>query len=669
MTWTSGNPNVVSLSTDDPPILTALAAGHVTIVAGTAPNAASADVTVFAGPLPIGTVIWSNPGDGSGVNYIVPAVPSTSGVADVFAFQADGTVQAITSDGTVAWTADLSQARYALPDFQGGLVVVTPVVAGQSSIYKLDGISGQPYPAYTASGTASLGAWGGSLVAVHPDGTIFAVQQNSDPATYSEWDSVIGIDPATGAQKFSVDLHSWPGFVWDIMIAGDGYAYVVSSSRDFSANTSQLYLLRVNSSGAYDDFGAIYEWVSASGDILDPNVGMITNADQGILLTWSAGWGGMALTAGTGVSLVNPPAGPGGGVVPILQAQDGSFVGSYYNDMIAFDASGNVRWIVPNETPQIATADGGVIGQSGITYDQYGNATGMIPNMPTYSWTENAYTDGPVDQVSAALVDFALSFKSSINPLVYGMAQNGTAVKYVPSPMFIPATLTEYNGVFNLATVGSSYLQEIADLSQYYHTAVNAISPTHVALYPLLLGQATKLRFLGALGITNMIVGYIDHGQIVEDQHQTNARGLCFSNGCIAPAALDNWTYNGSPYQLNTTQPSGQEIVLENGFTPKAKVVFLAACGIDANFLAQWHLAAQGQALIVPQYNNPGLLITLASAANEWNVMLQALGNGNTVAQAVAAGVARAVINNSQYTWIIPQGGDGNVSFKAKPAQ
>jgi hypothetical protein len=144
---------------------------------------------------------------------------------------------------------------------------------------------------------------------------------------------------------------------------------------------------------------------------------------------------------------------------------------------------------------------------------------------------------------------------------------------------------------------------------------------------------------------------------------------LCFSNGCIAPAALDNWTYNGSPYQLNTTQPSGQEIVLENGFTPKAKVVFLAACGIDANFLAQWHLAAQGQALIVPQYNNPGLLITLASAANEWNVMLQALGNGNTVAQAVAAGVARAVINNSQYTWIIPQGGDGNVSFKAKPAQ
>jgi len=36
-----------------------VAAGHLTIIAGTAPT----DVTVF-GPLPLGTVIWSNPGGG-----------------------------------------------------------------------------------------------------------------------------------------------------------------------------------------------------------------------------------------------------------------------------------------------------------------------------------------------------------------------------------------------------------------------------------------------------------------------------------------------------------------------------------------------------------------------------------------------------------------------------
>jgi len=54
-------------------------------------------------------VLWSNPGDGSGVTSIVPAVPSTTGVADVFAIQNDGTVQAISADGTLAWTAPVSQ--------------------------------------------------------------------------------------------------------------------------------------------------------------------------------------------------------------------------------------------------------------------------------------------------------------------------------------------------------------------------------------------------------------------------------------------------------------------------------------------------------------------------------------------------------------------------------
>jgi len=55
-----------------------------------------------------------------------------------------------------------------------------------------------------------------------------------------------------------------------------------------------------------------------------------------------------------------------------------------------------VRWIVPNETPQIATADGGVIGQSGITYDQNGNATGQVPALAgaSPSWGAQVYTAG-----------------------------------------------------------------------------------------------------------------------------------------------------------------------------------------------------------------------------------------------------------------------------------
>ena len=75
LAWTTSDAAIVSLSTDDPPVLTAMAAGHATVKAGTA----SVDVTVWAGTPPVGTVIWSNPGNGSGVYSIVPAVPSPTG--------------------------------------------------------------------------------------------------------------------------------------------------------------------------------------------------------------------------------------------------------------------------------------------------------------------------------------------------------------------------------------------------------------------------------------------------------------------------------------------------------------------------------------------------------------------------------------------------------------
>ena len=46
-----------------------------------------------------------------------------TGMADVFAVQNDGSVQAITSDGITAWTVSLSPEATLVPDFQGGLVV------------------------------------------------------------------------------------------------------------------------------------------------------------------------------------------------------------------------------------------------------------------------------------------------------------------------------------------------------------------------------------------------------------------------------------------------------------------------------------------------------------------------------------------------------------------
>jgi hypothetical protein len=301
----------------------------------------------------------------------------------------------------------------------------------------------------------------GPFVAVHPDGTIFAIQIPDENAVP---DSVIGIDPTTGTQKFSVQLPmEAPGppdwgtgatSVFGIIIAGDGYAYVPYGIREMNGiETNHLRLMRVDSSGAYDNIN-VYDWTSIIADLFPLwGLSMITNADQGILFTWADQeldndfWSPkMALTTGAGTALVSAPQPPGvESVFPVLQAQDGSFVGTYSdpntgnNYMVAFDANGNVRWLVPNDTPQIATADGGVIGQSGITYDQYGNATGMIPT-PTFSWLGRAYQVGSVDQLLVNPLDFALSYGAfgGGNP-----SSNNAAVKLVQAQVFLPVEMAD----------------------------------------------------------------------------------------------------------------------------------------------------------------------------------------------------------------------------------
>jgi hypothetical protein len=404
-------------------------------------------------------------------------------------------------------------------------------------------------------------------------------------------------------------------------------------------------VLRIDSSGNYENIH-VWDYTSDDIDLLDLGVSMITNADQGVLLTWSAGAGGMAVTAGSSVSLVSAPQVPGGGqVVPVLQAQDGSFIGTTcrycapgYGDMVAFDASGTVRWIVPNDTPQIATADGGVIGQSGTTYDQSGNATGMMANMPAYSWTGYAYQDGPVTQVTAATVDFALSFNAFLDG---SPSANGTAAKVVMSPMFIPYSLTDFPS---------------EDFSIIFALETN-LDPTKIALYPLLLGDAKASTFKNYLPRTNVIIGYIDHGLIL--QGQTNALGLCFAGVCLSPAAL------GEQYQPSA--PGLQMEYLPNGFQPNARVVMLAICGIDEAFIDQWHLPLTGQALIVPVYSpgNTGLHLSLGWAAVEWQAMLLALAKGDNVQAAVAAGNAKAAaIPQTEHTWQVI--GDPFVTFRAK---
>lgn len=470
LTWTSSNTGVATLSTDDPPIITAVAPGNTTVTAGNA----SADVTVSAdSTLPTGTNIWSNSGDGSGVIKIIPAIPSATGGADVFALQQSGTVMALRSDGTQLWQASGASAQSTLvPDFQGGVIVTNP---SSSTWQKLDGVTGQPYPAVQ---------WSGGQLLVHPDGTVF--------------DGLNAIDPTTGNQKFPApQLES--GFLWEYnggacgeyspstfyepygslpytnaglgqpIIAGDGNAYfpygwsdtteweemcVDGQNVGWGHIDAHLRILRLGTDGssleitlgdwAYDFSpqvinGSPQVQYTYTGGIPNLAGSLLTNADQGVLYSWGGCFlnpstnlcnpqyslttvasDGTPTTVPTNIGGSNVPSSPYllSPVQPVLQRADNSYIGtantSAGSSMMAFTASGQQLWSQPNDTPQIATSDNGIIGASGILYDQDGNVTGQLASLPIQSWTGNSYQLGSVDQVSSeCLFDEATESSSS----------------------------------------------------------------------------------------------------------------------------------------------------------------------------------------------------------------------------------------------------------------
>ncbi len=282
LAWTSSDTSVATLSTDDPPVITAVAPGRATIRAGSA----SADITVYnAGEMPLGTTLWSAPGPASGVAELKIAVPNYDAVADVFAVGNDSSVQAITSDGMVAWTASSPIAGFSsfMPDFQGGIVSYD-----DESIYRLDPLTGQPIPLYTNANEETRN-YGLAKPAIHTDGTLFTVDyachdwcDDADPVD-GAW--VVGLNSATGATKFRVPLANWT-YTWtiadaslcsfdgssdgtqvqrshawpngDLKIAGDGYAYLSYYTFESIGSTRKMSPLSF-SEDAYPAFETLWE--------------------------------------------------------------------------------------------------------------------------------------------------------------------------------------------------------------------------------------------------------------------------------------------------------------------------------------------------------------------------------------------------------------------------
>ena len=135
--WATTNSSIVSLSSDDPPLITAVAPGSATVYAGDVPIA----VTVYTGSaLPPGTPVWSIPLSNPTVGPmgIVPAVPSGGSDADVFVTHSGYKLSALSSDGSILWTVAVGSPVKVIPDFSGNaLIKGSYTYMGQWNLYSL----------------------------------------------------------------------------------------------------------------------------------------------------------------------------------------------------------------------------------------------------------------------------------------------------------------------------------------------------------------------------------------------------------------------------------------------------------------------------------------------------------------------------------------------------
>jgi hypothetical protein len=434
--WRTTNPAIVSLSTDNPPLLTGVAAGSATVYAGVVPIS----VTVYAGSsLPNGTVLWSLPVSGSYIS-VVPAVPSSSG-ADVFVLASDAEIlSAVTADGTVAWQTP-TNAEKVIPDFSGnGYLYHWGNYCGANclthTVGKLDPVTHQESILYTFS-TEMDPQWsnlGSPPTPVYTDrlGTEAVIPDTGGNLFIEDINKVVVFNP-TGQQVASIPLETStvtcpPQTVFagsndnpacpadtavtlspvegKMIVAGDGNAYVPYLYTD-AANNTKLMLLRVSPDGSYAKIllnsydSNLPTWLAEaqSHAVTSPSpLSVITNADQGVAVFSPAAEqngnmvngqityvSGDAITAQ--ITLPSDPFANGSYAFwPQLQREDGSYIGTIgefftggqcsYTDFTCYSG---VQEPLNDNTATLAA-----VGPGGIVWEQQFSS----PVLPLYATSD-----------------------------------------------------------------------------------------------------------------------------------------------------------------------------------------------------------------------------------------------------------------------------------------
>lgn len=180
-TWTTNNSAVISLSSDDPPLITALNPGMAIVTASLTGQSAQATIDVVApgpnGGFPPGTVRWSvTPAIGFQAKEILQVFSTDFSRPDLVAVERDNNnndiiLRGLTSDGQQMWQSAAQRASTFMPDAAGG------ILGAGASLVHYDGLTGASDWQYTPPTPSSLpGSIPGNSLAVRADNVVFGVE-------------------------------------------------------------------------------------------------------------------------------------------------------------------------------------------------------------------------------------------------------------------------------------------------------------------------------------------------------------------------------------------------------------------------------------------------------------------------------------------------------------
>ncbi len=222
--WSTSNPSVASLSTDDPPIIAAVAPGTAVIYVLGVPIL----VTVYSGTsLPPGTSIWSMPVSSSTLPPVaVPAVPSSTG-ADLLVLDDKG-LRALAADGNPVWNVPMTRgsSTQIIPDFSGSAFIVNPSTYNEGGNQYTINLLQWANPSTQQATTLYTFSGSPGPVVPSPTGVVFVQDGQTVNVINSSTQQTIATVSIPDNSTLNGESAGPGNFSGNLIVAGDGNAYI-----------------------------------------------------------------------------------------------------------------------------------------------------------------------------------------------------------------------------------------------------------------------------------------------------------------------------------------------------------------------------------------------------------------------------------------------------------